>query len=100
MRVWVSTRRRLSRLSVESLCLPACLLGRLSVCRGRVASETYAKLLTQKATKRNANTARTVRKERRSEEEKQRKSCRLRLYFTAASADAYAGADCAAGVRL
>lgn len=56
MRVWVSTRRRLSRLSVESLCLPACLLGRLSVCRGRVASETYAKLLTQKATKRNANT--------------------------------------------
>lgn len=73
MRVWVSTRRRLSRLSVNSLCL----LGRLSVCRGRVASETYAKLLTQKATKRNANTARTARKAR--SEEKQRKSCRLRL---------------------
>lgn len=70
MRVWVSTRRRLSRLSVNSLCL----LGRLSVCRGRVASETYAKLLTQKATKRNANTARKARSE-----EKQRKSCRLRL---------------------
>lgn len=67
--------------SLPTLCrvsLPACLLGRLSVCRGRVASETYAKLLTQKATKRNANTTRTVRKARRSEE-KQRKSCRLRL---------------------
>lgn len=67
------------------------------MCRGRVASETYAKLLTQKATKRNANTTRTVRKARRSEE-KQRKAAGFA--FAAASADAYVGADCAAGVRL
>lgn len=98
MRVWVLARRRLSRLSVESLCLPACLVGCLCA-----AAVWLAKHMLSCWPKKPQNEMQTQRAQCAKQEEAKRskgKAAGFAFAAVSASADAYASADCAAGVRL